>query len=180
MKILLISLSILLSFSWAQAQNKTINTFYKTHKKGEGAIGLLIPGWVVQAGVNIMAGDKESRRDLKPLRPFLRRLSSMRLLAVDGAKEMPKGAVNAFVREVQEQDFTTLARIREEGTKVNILVRVKERGPKKKRKSIVKNILLVVEDEGELAVFTINGRWHMGQINKLIQKKQFRDMLASN
>ncbi len=179
MKILLIVLCFVWSSSLAQAQNKTINDFYKTHRKGAESIGLLVPGWVVQAGINIAVG-KESRRQLKPFRPFLRRLSSLRLLAVGEASQLPEGAVRNFVREVQQEDFSTLMRIKEETTHIDILVRIKERGPKKKRRSIVKNVLMVVEDEGEVAVFTINGRWQMEQLNKLLKEQKVHQLWASN
>ncbi|MGH1339776.1 MAG: DUF4252 domain-containing protein [Aureispira sp.] len=180
MKGFLILLSLLSCFSWVQAQNKTINDFYKTHRKGEDAVGMRIPGWMVQIGMNISAGDKESREELKPLRPFLRRLNNVRMLSVDGGTKVPKAIVQNFVRTIQKHDFSTLARIKQEETRVDILIRVKERGPKKNRRNIVKNIILLVQDEGELNVFTVSGRWHMGQVNKILKERQVQELWTIN
>ncbi|MFK7796393.1 MAG: DUF4252 domain-containing protein [Aureispira sp.] len=179
MKILVIILSLFLSLPLIQAQNKTINEFYRTHRQGDNAIGIRVPGWVVQAGINLSVG-KDGREELKPFRPFLRRLTNMRVLAVDGDDQLPKGTVKAFVNKIKQQNFNTLTRIKDDGTHVEILVGVKERGPKKKRRKIVKNILVLVQDEGEMAVITINGHWDMNQVNQLLNDKQMRELIAWN
>ena len=180
MKGFLIVCLLLSSMVLVHAQNKTINNFYKTHRKGEDAVGIRIPGWVVQAGINIGASDKESREELKLFRPFLRRLIGIRLLSVDSGTKVSKEVVRTFIREVKGHNFNTLARIKDEGTNVDVLVRIKKRGPKKKRRSIVKNILLVVQEEGELAVFTVNGRWDMSQVKKILKEQQVRELWAVN
>lgn len=179
MKIVVIILSLFLSLPLIQAQNKTINEFYRTHRQGGDAIGIRVPGWIVQAGVNLSM-NKEERKDLQPFRPFLRRLTNMRVLAVDGDEQLSKGVVKEFVNKIKQQNFNTLTRIKDDGTHVEILVGVKERGPKKKRRKIIKNILVLVQDEGEMAVITINGRWEMNQVNQLLNNKQMRELIAWN
>jgi hypothetical protein len=179
MKILTILLGLFLCLPLLQAQNKTINEFYKTHRQGDNAFGIRVPGWVVQAGVNLAVG-KEDREDLKPFRPFLRRLVNMRVLTVDDDAQLPKGAVKEFISKIKQQNFNTLTRIKDDGTHVEILIGIKERGPKKKRRKMVKNILLLVQDEGNMAVITINGRWDMKQVNQLVNDKQMRELIAWN
>lgn len=178
MRIILISLGLLLG-SCLFAQNKTINNFYKNQRKEGNAIGMHLPGWIVQAGVNLSAEGKEAKQDLKPIRPFLRRLSSIRILTIDQEAEVAQSSINKFVKDLKKKNnFSSFLRIKEEGTKVDILVNIKERGPKKKRKSIIKNILLVVQEDQELVVMAINGRWHMGQINQLLQEEKTKELWA--
>ena len=179
MKILGIIFGLFLYLPLIQAQNKTINDFYKTHRQGGNAIGIRVPGWIVQAGINLSMG-KEEREELKPFRPFLRRLINMRVLTVEGDQQLPKGAIQEFVRTIKQQNFNTLTRIKDDGTHVEILISTKEKGPKKKRRKIVKNILVLVQDEGGMAVITINGRWDMNQVNQLLQDKQMRELIAWN
>jgi hypothetical protein len=177
MKFIILSLFLLLSCPLVQAQNATLNQFYKQHRTGEEAISMLLPGWLVQASVNIGARDRAARQALKPLRPFLRRLSSVRLLTVE--KALPQGAVQTLLQQIQQQDFSPILRIREGGSSIHLLVRLKERGSQHRRRSMVKNLLLVVEEANEVLVFTINGRWDMQQVQQLLQPPQTQALLAS-
>ena len=176
----------MLSSSYLLAQNKTINNFYKTQRKGGNAIGMRLPGWIVQAGINFSAEGKEAKQDLQPIRPFLRNLRGVRILTIDQEAAIAQASIHQFVRDLKKKNnFASLISIKEEGSKVDILVNIKKRKPslftpKKKRKSIIKNILLVVQEEQELVVFAINGRWHMGQLNQLLKEEKTKELWVVN
>lgn len=154
----------LFSIAWtSMAQNAPLNTFYAKYKHRPNTVAMALPGWLVKLGVN----SSEAAEDIQPYRPLLRGLNSLKILVMEEKNYASKKEVNGLIRAAQKHQFVDLLSVKDQGTVVKIMMRVK----KTKRQDIVKNVLLLVCDEREqLVLLTFNGRWKKSMLQKMLQE----------
>jgi hypothetical protein len=138
---------------------KTINEFYRKHKKEEGVSNFSLPGWLVWIGTGMAyhsVRDKEVRRGLK----LAKKVKSLQFLQSEGEYSIPKAEIQEFVSTLRTQAFEDLLFIRDGQTNVNVMVRDTEKK--------LKNILIFVEEEDEFTFFSMRSRLKYKDLSEYI------------
>jgi len=147
--IILLLLGMSLSIS---AQNIELDAFFIKHRHHPNTIALAVPGWLVKFGINV----SEDKEDVDEYRPLLRGLNNIRVLVMEEHNYASKKEVKRLVSNVRKHQFVDLVSVKDGGTSVHILVKEKKR----KKGTFIKNVMILVAEEDELVLVTLNGRWN--------------------
>lgn len=147
--IILLLLGMSLSIS---AQNIELDAFFIKHRHHPNTIALAVPGWLVKFGINV----SEDKEDVDEYRPLLRGLNNIRFLIMEEHNYASKKEVKRLVSTVRKHQFVDLVSVKDGGTSVHILVKEKKR----KKGTFIKNVMILVAEEDELVLVTLNGRWN--------------------
>lgn len=140
--------------------------------------GLALPGWLIRLGLNAVVNpnnlDKEEMELFDKVRPLLRRLSGVRFLMTDypEASRKVKRLRKRFLGPRSRQRTQTLVKVRDGSTHVNVAMQIKRR----KRKTVIRKLVIWVEDDGEMVAVVIKGRWNTKTIRKVIKDINFSTM----
>lgn len=160
MKAIIILLLIGMSLS-SNAQNVALDAFFIKHKHHPKAIVLAIPGWLVKFGVNV----SEDKEDVDEYRPVLKGLNNIRVLVLEEHNYTSPKEVKRLVSNVRKQQFVDLITVKEGGTSVHILVKEK----KTKKHTFIKHVMILVAEEDELVLVTLNGRWNKTLLKEALE-----------
>ncbi len=162
--------------SWAGYAQNTVNGFIQMHGQGEAATTLFIPGWLLKAGMNIaMNNDEELQAEMTTYKPLLKGLHGFRLLTVEEGKKLPTGTVARFVQKLKKRNYVPLVKVKSDGTAVNVLMRT----VKRKKQTLVKKLLILVQEGNDLMVVVVNGRWNSNALQNLLKEEDILAHFAS-
>lgn len=128
--------------------------------------GVALPGWLIRTGINMAVQpkemDREERARYDKIRPVMRRIRGVRFLVTDRPRASRKltRMRQRFFKRVEP-----LFKVRDGNTHIDLLVKVR----RTKKKTIIKKLVCLVEDEGELVLVVLNGRWDTKTIQQLIK-----------
>ena len=149
------------------AQNQKLNSFYAKYKHQPNTMAITLPGWLVKFGLSVSGEQAE----MKKYKPLMRGFHSLRVLIMEEKNYASPEEVKALVKHAKEHRFKDLVAIKEGKDRVNILLREK----KTKKKEIIKNIMILVSEEDELVLVTLNGRW-----KKSLLQKQLKELMKED
>ncbi|MEN0003262.1 MAG: DUF4252 domain-containing protein [Bacteroidota bacterium] len=138
---------------------KTLDNFYEKHKKEEGVTNFKLPGWLVWIGTGMAyhsIRDREVRMALK----MAKKVKTMQFFTTEGDYEVSRAEIDALVGNLKEESFDELLYVKEEGTQVNVMVRDTD--------TKLKNILLLVEEEGEFTFISMKSRLKYKDLSEYI------------
>lgn len=147
----------------SMAQNPKMDAFYAKYKYKPNTTTMLLPGWLVRFGLSFTEEEKE----LKDFRPLMRGLNNMRLMVMEEENHASPEEVNTLIEHARKHQFNDLVSVREGDTRVNILIKT----TKGKKKELIKNILIVVNEEDELVLVSFNGRWKKELLKELLEEQ---------
>jgi hypothetical protein len=162
MKAIIILLLVSMSLS-SNAQNLELDAFFIKHKHHPNTMAMAIPGWLVKFGVNV----SEDKEDVDEYRPILKGLNNIRVLVMEEHNHASKKEVKQLVSTVRKHQFVDLISIKDGGTSVHILVKEK----KTKKRTFIKNVMVLVAEEDELVLVTLNGRWNKDFLKKALEEE---------
>ncbi|MBL4649228.1 MAG: DUF4252 domain-containing protein [Aureispira sp.] len=155
--LLLLGMSLL-----SNAQNLELDAFFIKHKHHPNTIAMAIPGWLVKFGVNI----SEDKEDVDKYRSVLKGLNNIRILVMEEHNYASKKEIKRLVSAVKKHQYVDLVTIKSDGTSVHVLVKEK----KTKKHTFIKHLMVLIVEEDELVLVTLNGRW-----NKNLLKEALKD-----
>jgi hypothetical protein len=122
---------------------------------------MAIPGWLVKFGINV----SEDKEDVDEYRPVLKGLNNIRLLVMEDHNYASKKEVKRLVSNVRKHQFVDLISVKSDGTSVHIMVKEKKR----KNRTFIKNVIILIAEEDELVLVTLNGRWNKNLIKGALE-----------
>ena len=173
MKKTLLLLSILLvSFSSLDAQTEGVNRFIRKAKRSSNhneRYDFTVPGWLLRLGLNFV-----DEADLEGIDfdRFAHKISEVRILNIDGKVDMSPSDVQSYMADIKNEGYEDLLIVRDKSEKVTVMIREK--------KAFIRNILLMVNDSTELTVVSIEGKFTMEDVSKMLEKVDFRSYGTSN
>ena len=175
MKKILLLLSILLvSFSSLGAQTESVNRFIRKAKRCSNhneRVDFTVPGWLLRLGLNFV-----DEADLEGIDfdRFAHKISEVRILNIDGKVDMLPTDVQSYMADIKSEGYEDLLIVREKSEKVTVMIREK--------KAFIRNILLMVHDSNELTVLSIEGKFTMDDVNKMLENVDFghKSLLNNN
>ncbi len=160
MKAIIILLLISMS-SGSMAQNLELDAFFIKHRHHPNTIAMALPGWLVKFGLNA----SEAKEDVDEYRPLLRGLNNIRLLVMEEKNYASQKEINRLITSVRKHRYVDLLSVKEGTTSVHILVKEK----KTKKRDLIRHVMILVAEEDELVLLTLNGRWKKELLQKALK-----------
>ena len=174
MRTITITFLIVCSSLLAYSQS-SISGFFHAHNKGKETTSFFIPGWLFKAGFNLAAGEEEEmQQEMAAYQPLFKGLHGLHFLAVEESRDLPEGTVTRFVQKLRKKDYVPLLKMRSKGTSVNILMKTVER----KDQTIVKKLLVVIQEENDLILCAISGKWKTEDLERLMKEEDVLELFA--
>ncbi len=141
------------------AQNRSINKFYRSHKKDVGAINVSVPGWLLKlsAGIAKKHVDEEMRAGLK----YVKHIKKLKVLVIEEGSTVSNEEARQFIKQIKGKGMEDLLMINDKETKVNIMMREK--------KDVIRNLFIFVRDDDELVMVSMKTKIKMEDINNMIK-----------
>ena len=159
MKSLLFSIIIIMLSSHISFAQRPAVDFYRQHKRLENVRNFKIPGWFMWFGSGI-AYDIVKNEDIKVALKLARKVKKMRLMIAEDNNPIPVTDVSNFVSESRRSGFDDLLYVRDEGTTVNVMGRIK--------KDKFKELVFMVNENNEFVFFHMKSNIRMKDIQELI------------
>jgi Domain of unknown function (DUF4252) len=161
-KIIIICLTLIIN-QLAFAQTEAIDRFVRQYKRGaKEKMDITLPGFIVRFGLNFVDEDDLEGIDVKRIG---RKISELRVVTVEKEWDGQKPDFQKFLNDVRAENFEELLTVRDKGEHVNIMVR--EKG------DFIRDFLIVVDDnDNELVLVSISGKFTMDDINKVVENVQ--------
>ncbi|MEM9918244.1 MAG: DUF4252 domain-containing protein [Bacteroidota bacterium] len=155
----------ILSFALTSyAQTPTINKFYRQNKFKEGVRNISLPGWLIRLGSRIAKNKVEDDPEAVEALKLARKVRKMRLLVTEEGNPIKQQKIDKMMRNVRKKDkFEDLIYVRDESTEVNMLIRTNGSG------DMIKNLLILVNDEEEFVFLSLKTKLGIQEINKLLR-----------
>ncbi|MEM6700966.1 MAG: DUF4252 domain-containing protein [Bacteroidota bacterium] len=157
--ILFTSLLLLLSTPFF-AQVQVIDDFYAKHRRGIDAVSVSIPGFLIRLGVSIASLEAEDEAERVALE-IVKDVRRAKILAGDDLR-IRRSEIQGLVSDLRAEGFEELMTVKSEGSTVDIIIR--------ERKDIIRNIVLIVNDDGEFALISLKTRLYLEDLTYLINK----------
>lgn len=153
-----------------QAQTAAIRQFYRQQSRGQGKFKLFLSGWVVKLGIGIAS--KELGANKKIVKQFTKPLKNIRILTIENPDAKVYRKAKKMLSSAHQKRYKDLLMVRDHGTSVNILM--KEKVNKRSGNKRIKGLLILVQDEDQVVLLSIKGRW---ELQKIISNLQQLDLL---
>lgn len=160
MKSLYIIIALLvLSSSVSIAQSPAVQ-FYRQNKRLENVRNFKIPGWLIWVGTGI-AHDITKNEETKAILKVGRKVKKLRLMIAEDNNPIPASSVSNFVSESRRDGFADLIYVRDEGTTVNIMGKIKKNDK-------FKELVFLVNEDDEFVFFQMKSSIRMKDLQELI------------
>ncbi len=141
------------------AQNRSINKFYRMHKKDAGATNISLPGWILKLGAGI--GKRYVNDEEKELLKYVKHIKKMKVLVMEDGSTVSKEESKKFMNSIRKKGMQDLIYIKDDETNVSIMVQEK--------KNTIRKLLIFVRDDEELVMLSLKTKLKMEDINNLIR-----------
>ena len=142
------------------AQVQAIDDFYAKHKSGYDVVSLNLPGFLIRLGASIASLDTDDEAERIALE-LVKDVRKAKILAGENLR-IRRSEIQELVDELEADGFEELMTVRSEGSTVDIIIR--------ERKDIIRNVLLIVNDDGEFALISLKTRLYLEDLTYLINK----------
>ena len=139
--ILLLALcSFMLVPTTQYGQTKAINKFYKQYKVKNNSVSMSLPGWLIDVGADVAMLTTDLPAEKKMLM-LLKDVQKLKILVLDGPTRIKDKHVNSLFSNLREEDFEDLVLVRDQETRVNIMIKEKD--------EFIRNLFLLIREPEE-------------------------------
>jgi len=141
------------------AQTKDINKFYRKYKVKNNSHNITLPGWLIEIGANIARLSVDSREEKESLK-LLKKVNKLKLLVIEDDNPVKDKHIDKLFDGLKRDDFEDLVFVRDEVTRVNIMIREDQYK--------IKNLFILVREPSDFAMVSMKTNMTIAQINKVI------------
>lgn len=147
---------------FASAQTVSINEFYRKYKHAdEENVSITVPGWLVRMGVGIAKTQAETQEE-KDVMNVAKKIRKVRVLTFEETNPVATKDLDRLMKGVRREKFEDLIMVRDQETKVHIMLREK--------RDKVKNLLILVNEENDFTMVSLKTKVKYDEIEQLINK----------
>ena len=151
MKITLIALGMLMSILCVQAQTPSVEQFFEKYNDYEDSFEISLQGWMLK-GASLFADDDVSK-------DLMRKISKLRVLIMDEGSLVSKQDIGRLLKNVRGQQFEDLMEIRDDGNKINFLIR--------ENNNQITNVLMLLKGDDDFILISLEGLLKFEDLNRL-------------
>jgi len=123
-------------------------------------VSLNLPGFLIRLGASIASLDAEDEAERVALE-IVKDVRKAKILTGENLR-IRRSEIQALVGDLAAEGFEELMTVRSEGSTVNVIIR--------ERKDIIRNVVLIVNDDGEFALISLKTRLYLEDLTYLINK----------
>lgn len=150
MKKIIIAFAILaipfLSFS----QHESIEKFYDKYVGNENISDISLNGWILSMASKMAEEDGTE---------ILQKITKLRIMLAEEKNIVAKSDIKKLMRDVRKNNFEDLMTVRDEGTRVNFMIR--EEGEN------ITNVLVIIQGEGDFILLSLEGNLNFDDLKEL-------------
>lgn len=150
MKKILIAIAILAIPFLASSQNKSIENFYNKYVDNESISDISLNGWILSMASKMSEEDGTE---------ILQKITKLRIMLAEEKDIVSKTDVKKLMRDVRNNDFEDLMTIRDDGTRVNFMIR--EEGKN------ITNVLVIIHGDGDFILLSLEGNLNFEDLKQL-------------
>jgi len=150
MKKIIIVIAILAIPFLASSQQESIEKFYNKYVDNEKISDISLNGWVLSMASKM--SDEEGTE-------ILEKITKLRIMIADEKDIVAKTDVKKLIKDVQKNSFEDLMTIRDEGTRINFMIR--EEGEN------ITNVLVIIHGEGDFILLSLEGNLNFDDLKQL-------------
>ena len=150
MKKIIIAIAILAIPFLASSQHESIENFYDKYVGNEKISDISLNGWILSMASKMSEEDGTE---------ILQKITKLRIMLAEEKDIVSKADVKKLMRDVRKNDFEDLMMVRDEGTRVNFMIR--EEGKN------ITNVLVIIHGDGEFIMLSLEGNLNMEDLKQL-------------
>lgn len=150
MKKILIAIAILAIPFLATSQQESIENFYNKYVDDENISDISLNGWILSMASKMSEEDGTE---------ILQKITKLRIMLADEKNIVAKADIKKLMRDVRNNDFEDLMTIRDEGTRVNFMIR--EEGEN------ITNVLVIIHGDGDFIMLSLEGNLNLEDLKQL-------------
>ncbi|MFK8008422.1 MAG: DUF4252 domain-containing protein [Saprospiraceae bacterium] len=150
MKKILIAIAILSIPLLATSQHESIENFYNKYVDNEKISDISLNGWILSMASKMSEEDGTE---------ILQKITKLRIMLAEEKDIVSKADVKKLMRDVRNNDFEDLMTIRDEGTRVNFMIREKGKN--------ITNVLVIIHGEGDFILLSLEGNLNFEDLKQL-------------
>lgn len=159
----ILCLFIAFSFAFsAEAQTKSINSFYNKYRFKEDVYNMTLPGWLVRFGVGVSRSFVDEEPEVYAALGMAKKVRKLKLMVMENRNWVKGDDIKGLVNGVKKDGYEELIRIKDEDANINILIREK--------KDEIRNLLILVDEPDEFIMLSMKTRLTMDELNEFIQE----------
>ncbi len=132
-------------------QSQFIAEFYDQYKNQEQATHIDVQGWLLKLSLKEDASDNAEQ--------LLDKITKLRILTMDNGNPVSPAAYQKLLRNLQQNDFEELFRLREGQENVGLYIREKDKK--------ITNVLLAVHGQDNFILLSLEGLLRFSDLNDL-------------
>ena len=150
MKKILIAIAILAIPFLASSQQESIEQFYNKYVDNEKISDISLNGWILSMASKMAEEDGSE---------ILQKITKLRIMLAEEKDIVSKADVKKLMRDVRNNEFEDLMAIRDDGTRVNFLIR--EEGKN------ITNVLVIIHGDGDFILLSLEGNLNFEDLKQL-------------
>ena len=147
-------------------QNKSLNKFYRQHKRGKDVQNAKLPGWLIRFGSKIAIKKSDmSENDVELAKQLIKKAGGVKFMYSEDGAKIPKQDINELKRELNKKhDFEDLIMIKSGDMDFQLMI--------KEVDGVVKNLFMLYNnlEDGEMAFVTMKMKINLDEIQHLVEK----------
>ncbi|MFK7773246.1 MAG: DUF4252 domain-containing protein [Saprospiraceae bacterium] len=150
MKKIIIAIAILALPFLASSQHESIENFYNKYVDNEKISDISLNGWILSMASKMSEEDGTE---------ILQKITKLRIMLAEEKNIVSKSDVKKLMRDVRNNDFEDLMTVRDEGTRVNFMIR--EEGEN------ITNVLVIIHGDGDFIMLSLEGNLNFEDLKQL-------------
>jgi Domain of unknown function (DUF4252) len=162
MKNILIAIMLLMVPAMAFSQNRTLNKFYRQHKREKGVQNAKVPGWLIRLGGKIAKKDVDEEQEKMAI-DLLKKFGSVRFMFSEDGSKIKQEDVRKLHNNLLNENFDDLIMIRQGQMDVQIMVQELD--------GVIKNLLVLYNnpEDGEMAFVSAKANISLEALSEMIK-----------
>jgi len=158
---LLIFCGLLLAPAISFSQTKNINSFYKAFRVLDHNVKMTVPGWMIDVGADIAKLSTDCPQEKESLN-LLKKVNKVKLLVSSNNNPKKDQLITDLFPLLRQDSFEDLIQVRDQGTKVNVMVREDDKNQK------IKNLFVLVREPEEIVMLSMKTNLRMEEVNDVL------------
>lgn len=150
MKNLILVLTMLALPFFAASQTECIENFYDKYVDNEKISDLSLNGWILSLASKM--SDEEGTE-------ILEKITKLRIMIAEEKNIVTKPDIKKLMRDVRKNEFEDLMTIRDEGSRVNFMIR--EEGDN------ITNVLVIIHGDDDFILLSLEGNLNFDDLKEL-------------
>lgn len=143
------------------SQTKDINSFYKAFRLLDHEVKMTIPGWLIDVSADIAKLSTDDPIEKESLN-LMKKVNKVKLMVSSNNNPKKDQLITDLFTQLRQSSFEDLIQMREDGTKVNIMIREDAKDQK------IKNLFVLIREPEEIVMLSMKTDLRIEEVNEVL------------